>query len=102
MRMAIHITNIIIFLGLLVLGFFMFFGLHFVPQEEPYTAEHTYILLVYVIWIISYYLQLKQLAIKNFIAVLIALVIILIIYIFRVFFRISNISKSKNKFSKSV
>ncbi|KAB8126012.1 hypothetical protein F9U64_20995 [Gracilibacillus oryzae] len=82
LRKTIHITNIILLAGLLVVGFFAFFGLHFVGQEDPYTAEHTHIMLLYVIWGISYYLQLRQSAMVNFIIILVVSLIIQALNIF--------------------
>ncbi|UFU00122.1 hypothetical protein KO561_03925 [Radiobacillus kanasensis] len=75
-RKTIHITNIMLLAGLLVVGFFAFFGLHFVPQQDPYIAEHIYIMLIYVIWAIGYYLQIKQSTLRNFIIILVIFLII--------------------------
>ncbi|MYL58249.1 hypothetical protein GLW20_12105 [Virgibacillus halodenitrificans] len=85
-RKTIHITNIILLVGLLVLGFFWFFGLHFVPQQDPYLAEHIYIILIYVIWGIGYYLQIKQSTMRNFIIVLIFSLIIQALNFFFVYY----------------
>ncbi|GAA0600301.1 hypothetical protein GCM10009001_15880 [Virgibacillus siamensis] len=88
-RTAIHTTNIILLLGLLVLGFFMFFGLHFVPQKDPYIAEHISIILVYVIWVIGYYLQVKQSTVKNFIIILAVFLLIQALNVFFMYYVIT-------------
>lgn len=85
-RKVIHITNIILLVGLLVLGFFWFFGLHFVPQQDPYLAEHTYIMLIYVIWGVGYYLQIRQSSMRNFIITFVSFLIIQALHFFFVYY----------------
>lgn len=88
-RAAIHITNLILLCGLLILGFFMYFGTHFVPQQDPYIAENISIILIYVIWAISYYLQIKQSSIRNFIIILVVFLLIQALYFYFIYYVIT-------------
>ncbi|MYL50023.1 hypothetical protein GLV98_11040 [Halobacillus litoralis] len=63
-------TNLILLVLLLAWGFLLYFGTHFVEQEGPYIGENLSILMVYVIWGLGYFLQLKQPTIKRAVAVL--------------------------------
>ncbi|WP_117148951.1 hypothetical protein [Paraliobacillus zengyii] len=74
-RKVIHITNFILLVILLVLGFFSVFGQHFVPQQDPYLAEHIQIMLIYVIWGIGYYLQIRQSTMRNFIIIFVVFLV---------------------------
>ncbi len=67
----------------------MYFGMHFVPQDDPYIAENISILLLYVIWGISYYVQLKQTTVKNFIITLVTFLIIKALYFFFMYYVIT-------------
>ncbi|WP_136035771.1 hypothetical protein [Bacillus salacetis] len=64
------------------MGFFIYFGLHFAPQPDPYTAEHIHLVLIYVIWSIGYYLQLKQSIVRNFIIIFVIFFILQVVHFF--------------------
>ncbi|MEC3885665.1 hypothetical protein VKA52_18235 [Halobacillus sp. HZG1] len=63
-------TNLVLFVLLLAWGFLLYFGLHFVEQEDPYIGENMAIFLVYVIWGAGYFMQLKQPTVKRAVVVL--------------------------------
>ncbi|GEN52762.1 hypothetical protein [Halobacillus faecis] len=79
-------TNLMLFVLFLAWGFFLYFGTHFVEQEDPYVGENLSILLVYVIWGIGYYLQLKQPTMKRALVVMVLFLGMQVVFFFNLYY----------------
>ncbi|SDN96116.1 hypothetical protein SAMN05421677_10261 [Halobacillus aidingensis] len=88
-RQKIHMTNLILFVLLLAWGFLLYFGTHFVEQDDPYVGENLSILLVYVIWGLGYFIQLKQPTMKRVVAVLLLSLGFQVLYFFSMYYVIT-------------
>ncbi|UOR13709.1 hypothetical protein [Halobacillus amylolyticus] len=82
MKSFIHIANVIFLVGLIVFGLFLYFGLKFVTQSDPYTGEYLFIATLFVIWGAFYYFQLRLGSIKGFSLLLCIEVCFLFLWIF--------------------
>ncbi len=67
----------------------MWFGLHFVPQPDPYTAEYIAISIIYMLWAVSYWFQFKISTTKKIILFNFAVIILVVLYIFFIYYPIS-------------
>ncbi|WP_446855091.1 hypothetical protein [Halobacillus faecis] len=75
-------TNLILFVLLLAWGFLLYFGTHFVEEEDPYIGGNLSILLVYVIWGIGYFLQLTQQTMKRALVIMVVFSGMQVVYFF--------------------
>ncbi len=67
----------------------MIFGLHFVHQPDPYTAEHVALSVIYILWGVNYWLQFK---LSNYISILLintVLIILVAIYVFFIYYPVT-------------
>lgn len=84
-QQKIHMTNLILFVLLLAWGFLLYFGTHFVEQEDPYVGENLSILLVYVIWGTGYFIQLKQPTLMRAVVVMALFLALQVLYFFNIY-----------------
>ncbi len=67
----------------------MIFGLHFVQQPDPYTAEHVAISVIYILWGVSYWFQFKVSTYKSIVLINLALIIFIVLYAFFIYYPIT-------------
>ncbi|WP_153461817.1 MULTISPECIES: hypothetical protein [Sediminibacillus] len=85
----IHIINMLLLLLLLALGGIMYFGMHFAPQSDPYTAEHIAVGMIFILWGLNYGIQLKLCTVKSLVASNLLLVCVVALYVFFIYYPIT-------------
>ncbi|ELK45653.1 hypothetical protein D479_13967 [Halobacillus sp. BAB-2008] len=67
----------------------LFFGTHFVPQPDPYTAENVAIVFIYILWAVSYWLQFKVQTYKSIVFINVGLIVFLGFYVVFMYYPIT-------------